>query len=90
MNRMKSFGRRNPDTSRTLTANSTIRTPRKFNAEFYQRWKDEVGFWRGIHMFAEDIVLISELALGKADILRTVSITPLKDTRLPREKEGVR
>ena len=76
------LGRRNSDTTRTLTAHPTIRTPPKFNAEFYQRWKGEVGHRRGIHIFDEDSASISDLALDSADILRTVLIESLKDTRL--------
>ena len=78
--------RRNSDTKRTLTVNPNSRKPQGFNAEFHQRWKGDVGFRREIHIFPEDSVLISELALDSADIVRTVLIAFLKDTRLPRDK----
>ena len=71
--------------SRTLTVNPTIRSPPRFNAEHYQRWKEELSFWREIHTFASDNTLIAEMALSSSDVLRTILVLFLRETREKRE-----
>ena len=76
----------NSKNERALAINPTIRSPPKFTAEHYQRWKEELSFWREIHSFASDNTLIAELALGSSDILRAILVIFLRDTRDKKEE----
>ena len=73
--------------NQVLTVNPNIRAPPRFNADHYQRWKEELSFWREIHAFASDNTLIAEMALSSTDILRTILVLFLRETR---EKKGDR
>ena len=78
--------RRNSDGMSILTVNPTAKPPPRFNHENYRRWKEEVSFWREIHAFADDKTSIAELALVSQDLLLSILVTYLRDTRGSKEE----